>query len=177
MRHSSRRVAALTGTAALMAALALWPSTAAAGRDDDGTSDGVIKGPIHSDREEEAFLDHDGNGRPSLGDSLVFTDSSDGVLGEGAGYGRCDLHEVDLTAGTATLHCASTVEAADGSITFQGTTRVGLEPPELLEPSTWAITGGTGDYRTARGELHITRFEGEGLDFQIFGTLRLHVDG
>ena len=176
MRHSSKRVAALTGTASLVAALALWPSTALAGHD-GGTSDDVIKGPIESDREEEAFLDHDGNGRPSLGDALVFSESTDGVLGEGSGYGRCDLHEVDLTAGTATLHCASTVEAADGSITFQGPTRVGLEPPELLEPATWAITGGTGDYREARGELHITEFEGTGLDFRVSGTLRLHVDG
>jgi hypothetical protein len=175
MKISSKRAAALTGTASLVATVALWPSTAAAGHDGERTSDGgVIEGPIVSDREEEAFLDHDGNGLPSLGDALVFTDSASGVLGTGSGYGSCLLHEVDLSAGSATVHCASTVEAADGSVTFQGTSRVGLEPPVLLEPATWAITGGTGEYLEARGELRITRFEGSGPDFRVLGTLRLH---
>ena len=103
MRISSRRAAALTGTASLVAALALWPSTAAAGADGRGArTTASSRGPIESDREEEAFLDNDGNGLPSLGDSLVFTDSIDGVLGTGSGFGRCDLHEVDLSAGEAT---------------------------------------------------------------------------
>jgi hypothetical protein len=178
MRIFSRRAAALTGTASLVAALALWPSTAAAGHDGEGGSDGgVIKGDVESDREEEAFLDNDGNGRPSLGDSLVFSDGIDGVLGTGSGFGRCDLHEVDLSAGEATVHCTSTVEVADGSVTFQGTTRVGLEPPALLEPATWAITGGSGEFLKARGELRITGFEGAGLDFRVLSTIRLHVHG
>ncbi len=177
MRLSSRRAAALTGTASLVAALVLWPSTVAAGDDGEGGSDeGVITGPIDSDRDEEAFLDNDGNGFPSLGDALIFTDSNDGVLGPGSGFGRCDLHEVDLSAGETTVHCTATLEAADGSITVQGTTRVGLEPPALLEPATWAVTGGTGEYRKARGELRITRFEGAGEDFRVFATLRLHLD-
>jgi hypothetical protein len=177
MRFSSRRAAALTGTAVLVAAWALWPSTAA-GHDGTGASGGgVITGDVESDREEEAFLDNDGSGFPSLGDSLVFSDSIDGVLGTGSGFGRCDLHEVDLSAGEATLHCTSTVDAADGSITFQGTTRVGLETPALLEPATWAITGGTGEYVKARGELRITEFEGAGLDFRVLSTIRLHVHG
>ena len=177
MRILSRRAAALTGTASLVAALALWPSVAAAGHDGEGGSDGVIKGDVESDREEEAFLDNDGDGLPSLGDSLVFSDLIDGVLGSGSGFGRCDLHEVDLTAGEASLHCTVTFEVDDGSITTQGTTRVGLEPPALLEPATWAITGGTGEYLKARGELRITGFEGAGLDFRVLSTIRLHVHG
>jgi hypothetical protein len=177
MRIKSKRAAALTGAASLVAALALWPSTTAAGHDREGASDGgVITGPIESDREEEAFLDHDGTGFPSLGDALVFSDSTDGVLGTGSGFGRCDLHEVDLSAGEATVHCISTVVAAKGSITSQGTSRVGLDPPALLEPATWAITGGTGEYLKARGELRITGFEGAGLDFRVLGTIRLHLD-
>ena len=84
---------------------------------------------------------------------------------------------MDLSAGETTLHCTSTFEADDGSITVQGTTRVGFEPPVLLEPATWAITGGTGEFLEARGELEITRFEGAGLDFRVFATLRLHLDG
>lgn len=178
MRIFSRRAAALAGTTSLVATLALWPSTAAAGHDGKGASDdGVITGHVQSDREEEAFLDHDGDGLPSLGDSLVFSDRTDGVLGKGSSFGRCDLHEVDLSAGEATLHCTSTVEADDGSITFQGTARVGLEPPVLLEPARWAITGGSGEYLEARGELRLTRFEGAGLDFRVLSTIRLHVHG
>ena len=178
MRIFSRRAAALTGTASLVATLVLWPSTAAAGDDGEGGSDDrVITGPIDSDRDEEAFLDNDGNGVPSLGDALVFTDSNDGVLGPGSGFGRCDLHEVDLSAGETTVHCTATFEADDGSITAQGTTLVGLDPPALLEPATWAITGGTGEFLEAGGELEITRFEGAGLDFRVFATLRLHLDG
>lgn len=176
MRTSSRRAAALTGTASLVAAVALWPSAAAAGDDEGGSGDRVITGPIDSDREEEAFLDTDGDGLPSLGDALVFTDSIDGVLGPGSGFGRCDLHEVDLSAGETTIHCTATFEADDGSITAQGTTRVGLESPTLIEPATWAITGGTGEFLEASGELHLTRFEGAGLDFRVFATLRLHLD-
>jgi hypothetical protein len=164
---------ALAGTASLIAGLALWPSAASA--DGDGPSHReVLTGDFVSERVEETFVDHDGDALPSLGDQLMYTNRSTGTIGPSTDYGVCVFHEVDLTANSATASCTQTTESADGSVTVQGTSRVGLTPPVLLlEQAEWAITGGTGTFREAGGEIHVTRFEGAGPDFKSFGTLRI----
>jgi hypothetical protein len=178
MRMTKKHAAvSLAGTASLIAAAALWPSVALADRDGNGSPPGdVLEGSFVSDREEEAFVDQDRNGLPSLGDELVYTNSSTGTLGDATDYGRCVFHEVDLSADSATLSCISTTEGADGALTSQGTARVRLSSPDLLEPATWTVTGGTGELAGAEGHIHITRFEGAGLDFRSFGTLRIVLD-
>lgn len=176
--RTKRAAVALASTAALVAGLALWPSVAAADHDDDGPSQReIIEGDFVTDREEESFIDNDGDALPSLGDELVYTNRGTGPFGDTIDYGHCVFHEVDLSANRATVNCTATTEAEPGSVTFQGATRVGLAPTLLLEPATWAVTGGTDDFLEARGEIHITEFEGAGLDFRTHGTVRLVLGG
>jgi hypothetical protein len=185
MKHiDTRKSAALAGTAALVAGAALWPSVA--GADPTGQRGGhLVVGPFRTDRVEERFIDNDRNQRASFGDEIVFTDASRGPLGRGTNYGRCMLHEVAPTAATATatatvsttLHCSSVTQFDRSSVTFQGTARVTLPPPpgtpELLEPASSAITGGTGRFLRARGDITITRVRGTGLDFRQSGRVRV----
>jgi hypothetical protein len=172
--RTKNTVVLLAGSASLVAGLALWPSAAPAHADDDGSAQHeVVEGTFETEREAESFIDNDGNGAPSLGDELVYTDSGTGTLGTSTNYGHCVLHDVDLSADRATVHCISTSEFDRGSLTFQGTSRVGLASPVLREPASWAVTGGTGHFRSAHGELHITEFEGAGPDFTTSGTFRL----
>ncbi len=176
--RTKRAAVSLAGTTALVAGLALWPTVAAADHDDDEPSKReVIEGDFVTDREEESFVDNDGDGLPSLGDELVYTNTGAGPFGATVDYGHCVFHEVDLSANRATVNCTATTETESGSVTFQGATHIGLAPPLLLEPATWAVTGGTGDFGEARGEIHITRFEGAGLDFRTHGTVRLVLGG
>jgi hypothetical protein len=168
---------ALAGTASLIAGFALWPSAASAGGDGDGPSHReVLEGSFVSQRIEETFVDHDGDTLPSLGDQLMYTNRSTGTFGPATDYGLCVFHQVDLSADNATLNCIQTSEAADGSVTSQGTARVRLTSPDLLEQADWAITGGTGKFRGAAGEAQITRFEGAGPDFTSYGTLQIFLD-
>ena len=177
MRMRKHVTIALGGTASLIAGLALWPSAASAAGDGSGPphSD-VLEGEFVSERIEEAFVDHNGDTLPALGDQLVYTNRSTGTFGPTTDHGLCVFHQVDLTADSATLNCTQTTDGENGSLTVQGTARVGLTSPVLLEQADWAITGGTGTFSGAAGEVHITRFEGEGPDFKSFGTLRLVLD-
>ncbi len=177
MRMRKHATVALAGTASLIAGLALWPSAASATGDGSGPSHSdVLEGEFVSERIEETFVDHNGDSLPALGDQLAYTNSSTGTFGAATDHGLCVFHQVDLTADSATLHCTSTTEGANGSLTAQGTARVRLTSPDLLEEAHWAITGGTGAFSGATGEVHITRFEGDGLDFKSFGTLRIVLD-
>jgi len=179
MQHTiSRKGAALAGTTALVAAAALLPSVA--GADSTGHRGGhVIVGPFMTDRTEEAFLDHDANQRPTLGDEIVFTNSSQTPVGAGTEYGRCSLHEVTLTPAPAavTLACTLVTKMGHSSLTYQGAARFTLvpagQPPQLLGPADFAVTGGTGRFARARGDAVITRFEGTGLDVKTSGRVRL----
>ncbi len=176
--RTKRATVALASAAALVTGLALWPSATAAHADDDRPSHPkVIEGDFVNDRDEESFIDNDGDARPSLGDELVYTNSGTGPIGDTKDYGHCVFHEVDLSANSATVNCTATTEAEAGSVTVQGTTRVSLAPTLLLEPATWAVTGGTGDFLEAHGEIHITEFEGAALDFRTRGTVRLVLGG
>jgi hypothetical protein len=178
MRMTKKHAAlSLVTTTSLIAGVALWPSVALAHSDKEGHSDGeVLEGSFVSERDEEAFIDHDGNRLPSLGDELIYTNSTTGTLGNSIDYGRCVFHRVDPGADSATLSCIATSEGPDGVVTLQGAAHIGLTSPVLLEPATWAITGGTGNFTGAEGELQISRFEGAGLDSRSFGTVRVVLD-
>jgi hypothetical protein len=172
-----RTVLVVAGSATLVAGVALWPAVAAADLRDHGSFDAqVLEGAFETDRLEEVFLDHDGNRAASLGDEIVWTNASTGDLGEGTDHGRCAFHQVDLAADSAILHCISTNSGPHGSLTAQGVTRVGIASPVLREPSIWAVTGGTGEFASAAGEIHLEAFEGAGLDFRTSGSFRIVLD-
>src|SRR5262245_25309211 len=98
-----------------------------------------------------AFQDVDPPG-PSLGDRVIFTSNlfdEDGRAVERDGA-DCVTVRLDPTAPPAEqqiVQCTVTVELSDRQITSQGLAR-GLQ-------SRFAVTGGTGVYRTARGEAHV----------------------
>jgi hypothetical protein len=108
---------------------------------------------------------------PSVGDRSVFSDDvfRDGVK-VGTDGGDCVL--VQVTPGAtqnaepqaATAQCTATVKLPEGQITAQG-----LVDFISNEPFTIAITGGTGQYRTAHGEVRVTQESEE------VSTLRLTV--
>jgi len=124
----------------------------AATSSDDGDSGGPAQ-VIHliERAHNVSFLDLGAPG-PSLGDRLVFT--SDLFDEDGNNVGRdgadCVIVRIDPAAPPAQqqiVQCVVTVQLADGQITFQGLAQ-GTE-------NFFALTGGTGAYRTARGEAFV----------------------
>ena len=107
----------------------------------------------------EKFIDLDGGG-PSPGDLLVFRDA---VYNErrterlGQGNGQC-IFQFPLSADKFSIYCFGsftfTGEGAPGkgSIALAGYLSFGPSGP--LTPLDLAITGGTGHYQNARGEIH-----------------------
>jgi hypothetical protein len=98
---------------------------------------------------EQTFLDLGEEG-DSLGDQFIFHD----VLrhaGERVGHdgGVCTVTSVEGPAGEA--QCVVTAYLSDGQITFQGLIVETGDPPRF----TLAVTGGTGQYEGASGEVHV----------------------
>ena len=126
-----------------VAALALAGTASA----HDGPGKTIKLVEAHKDL-QPTFVDT-GKPGPSVGDIVV---ARDGVLREnGAPAGMftqvCTLVELGSNPFTSTYECSGSIALKDGTITMQGPF-----VPAAAE-ATAAITGGTGDYRTARGEI------------------------
>jgi hypothetical protein len=98
---------------------------------------------------EQTFLDLGEKG-DSLGDQFIFHD----VLrhaGERVGHdgGVCTITSLEGPAGEA--QCLVTAYLSGGQITFQGLIVETGDPPRF----TLAVTGGTGQYEGASGEVHV----------------------
>jgi len=96
---------------------------------------------------EQSDLDLGEEG-PSLGDQFIFHD----VLrqgGERIGHdgGVCTITSADLSQ----AQCVVTAWLEDGQITVQGLVQESQEPERLV----FAVTGGTGAYEGASGEVHV----------------------
>jgi hypothetical protein len=92
-----------------------------------------------------------GDPGPSPGDKVVVTD---GVVREGNGAAGtvsqdCTLTEVGASFPTSTFECSGSIALAEGVITQQGPF-VPARPEQRA-----AVTGGTGAFRTARGEVSV----------------------
>jgi hypothetical protein len=97
---------------------------------------------------QEAFLDAAPADEFSLGDSYVFSeDLFKGTKHIGDAGGECISVRIDGEAGVA--KCSETFRLPDGQIVAEGLVNVGATE------FTWAITGGTGAYRSARGEVNV----------------------
>ena len=95
-----------------------------------------------------SFQDFGATG-PSLGDRIVFTSDLFNEAGHRVGRdgADCVVVRIDPAAPPSeqqVVQCTVSVELADGQITFQGLAQ-GTE-------NYFAVTGGTGAYRKARGE-------------------------
>ncbi|MGH8970932.1 MAG: allene oxide cyclase barrel-like domain-containing protein [Actinomycetes bacterium] len=121
----------------------------AANADDNGDRT-VIKLTAVAAQEAELDLGEEGFG---LGDQFVF---SDWLFRHGEQVGRdggaCTITHVDETTFAATAQCIGTLELPKGQITVQGLVTFTEEDP----PFWVAVTGGTGAYKTAKGQMKIT---------------------
>ncbi len=103
---------------------------------------------------DEADLDFNEKG-PSLGDQFVFTDNlfKNGKR-VGEDHGSCTLVRITGTGASAefTVHCQVTLVLAAGQITLQGAVTFTGQGPQT---NTVAITGGTGAYQTAHGQVRV----------------------
>jgi hypothetical protein len=133
------------GVLAVLAAAAAV--TAAAAPADEGSEDGREGRVIHLTTKQvhQGFVDHGAPGF-SVDDEFVFSNDlfQDGEK-VGTDGGTCTVTRVE-SGGAVTLHCSGTNALPGGQISVQGLAAPG-EPFEL------AITGGTGRYRNARGQV------------------------
>jgi hypothetical protein len=101
------------------------------------------------ERVHEVAFDDGGAPGPSLGDRLIFSadiyDERDQLVGRDGADCVVVRNEPSAPPGEQqVVECMVSVELPDGQLTFQGLAQ-GLD-------NTFALTGGTGAYRTARGE-------------------------
>jgi Allene oxide cyclase barrel like domain len=112
---------------------------AVSARGDAGSDDGVIR---IVERLEAQNVIPPPSGGP-VGTRYVFSSGIYDTAGNRIGRDGADCVQ---TNPDGTFHCVISVVLPDGELTFQGIAR-GTE-------SDFAITGGTGAYRNARGEAH-----------------------
>ncbi len=96
----------------------------------------------------------------SLGDELVFSDDLlTSKHGHEVGFngGLCTVVRVgDATVGTGTLECEITFSLSNGQIVTHGL--IQLTKGQLTGTQLVAITGGTGHFRTSRGQAAVRFF-------------------
>jgi hypothetical protein len=142
-RTTNRRLHAVV---ALIVAAATAGAMATTAASDDGSHEDeghVIR--LTTKQVHQGFVDHGAPGF-STDDQFVFSNdlySHGEKVGEDGG--SCTVTRV-ANAGATTLHCLGTNSLPGGQISVQGLAAPG-EPFEL------AVTGGTGRYRKARGQV------------------------
>jgi hypothetical protein len=136
MRRISTLV--LVALALLMSGLSLTSASA--------SSSDTLRFRSHT--EQEALIDVGKKG-DSLGDQVVFNESLRARHSgdDGETHGVCTITALDR--GDATLQCLVTARLDDGDLTIQGL----VETDERT--ATLAVTGGTGDYTGASGEVRV----------------------
>jgi hypothetical protein len=96
---------------------------------------------------------------PSLGDSNVFSETvTKNGKNVGLAGGICTTIKVTTKAGrvaTVTQQCVVTASLPKGQLTFQGIATFSTTGPGTTPR--FAITGGTGAYRTARGDITVSQ--------------------
>jgi hypothetical protein len=135
-----RRASAILGVAVALLASGLTLTSA------DASSRETLR--FVSEIEQEAEIDVGKKGA-SLGDQLVFNESLRSRHSRDAGElnGVCTVTQ--LHRDTGVVQCQVTVSLDDGDLTVQGV--VELEE----DRATLAVTGGTGDYDDASGEVDV----------------------
>jgi hypothetical protein len=157
-------VGLLLAVAGVAAAAASSSSTAPRSGSDDRKS--VVLRLVATEV-DSTFIDL-GDPDFSQGDQFVFTND---LLrrGEKVGEdgGMCVVTRL-TAAGAATFKCVGSNALPGGQITVQGLVTYGPGEEVKEEPYFFAITGGTGRYKTARGQVKIEETSGDDrLTFRI----------
>ncbi|HET7476125.1 MAG TPA: hypothetical protein VFJ97_08910 [Dermatophilaceae bacterium] len=153
------------GAAVTAAVLSGTPSLASTTSSDGQSSAAALRqSTIHLIQSNQAVGTNVDVGRrgESVGDYVVIT----GPLlhpdsGQRAGFASV-VCTVLRTGATAPLQCVGTASLAGGDITIQG-----LFVTEQGRPNRLAVTGGTGQFRTARGEF-VATIEADGSTDALF---------
>ncbi|TYB41075.1 allene oxide cyclase barrel-like domain-containing protein [Actinomadura chibensis] len=141
MRSLIAKGAVAASVVAIGGTMAVWTTSAQAG--DTGRSR-VLDLNVRND--QYAFVDLGAPGA-SVGDRYVFSDTLSGDA-DGEDGGSCEIVRVD--GAKITTSCVISLRLPRGALTVQALWVRGTGP------LTMAVTGGTGDYRDARGELVAT---------------------
>jgi hypothetical protein len=146
-----RRLAAVTLAALALAATGAGIASAtASSHDDEGQTFTVFAKTV-----QFAPIDL-GDSGPSLGDQFVLSDdlfTERGGTNVGFDGGVCTLVRRDTSAGTDTVQCAVTFSFSGGQIATQAL--LTLENGEFTGSQTGPVTGGSGAYRDADGEVTV----------------------
>ena len=150
------------GAALAVAALALAGTASAdTAEKSHGSHDRTIR-LVEANKELQPTFVDTGKPGPSVGDIVVARDEVLREDGSQAGTFRQTCTLVDLTDNpfTSTYECAGSIALQDGTITMEG-------PFTPSQPeSVAAITGGTGRYSTAQGEI-VVRAEADQILVQL----------
>ena len=136
------------GAAVTVAALVLAATASAATVHEPDTHAKTIN-LVEAHKELQPTLVDTGTPGPSVGDLAIARDEILFENGSPAGTSRQTCTLVDLASSpfTSTFECAGSIALHDGTITTEGPFLPSA--PEQVD----AITGGTGAYKTARGEV------------------------
>jgi hypothetical protein len=145
-------------------------SATSSGDHDESDSDErkLVVIPLVAKEVAETFVDV-GDRDYSQGDQFAFTnDLFRGDTKVGADGGVCTVARVDADGGS-TVYCTGSNSLPDGQVAVSGVIDYG--PGEEIKRDQYSlpITGGTGKYRTARGE--VTFQDVSGQEFRL--TLRI----
>jgi hypothetical protein len=147
-RTNMKKIGAGALVASMLLALSAGPAAASDDRDHDRDRPSKVLRFFERGTGNLAFLDF-GTPGPSVGDRLTFGndlfDSRNRIIGRDVA--ECVIARIDPTESPdrqQIVQCVVTVQLADGQITVQG---IGQGTDNFF-----AVTGGTGAYRNARGE-------------------------
>jgi hypothetical protein len=143
----SRKLHLGAAVALPFAAAGVLAASAASSSDE---SPGQIIDVVAKQAQEDTFLDLGETGF-SAGDQIVFTnDLFEGGMKVGEDGGTCTVVRM-AAEGAFTVHCAGTNSLPGGQIAVQGL--ITVSPDTEGQPFHLSITGGTGRYRRARGQV------------------------
>jgi|tagenome__1003787_1003787.scaffolds.fasta_scaffold20682363_1 hypothetical protein len=162
-----RRITSITALAFALIGGSL--TTASAATTTNGSSDDGRTTTIHfiATRIDRAQLDLGTQGL-SLGDQAAFTDELfEAGRRVGENHGFCTITRITGTSPSRTLtnECLITGMLTRGQITIQGA--FAFIERGMAAPYPLAVTGGTGAYRTARGEVRVRQISATENDITI----------
>ncbi|WP_030977170.1 MULTISPECIES: allene oxide cyclase barrel-like domain-containing protein [unclassified Streptomyces] len=114
---------------------------------------------------QSSFIDVDGSSGPSQGDEIVVSGDLLRNSVPVGNYGEVCTMTRTAPADEFDLQCAGSLFLAEGDITFQGRfTVTAAGPPGDIN---FAITGGTGDYREAKGYIQAVNVSATDTQFTL----------